>query len=413
DCGTTQGIYVSDIIEEGDIVESLSERLRGRTAMEAIADPNTGEVLVDAGVDISDEAAVKIEAAGIKRVGIRSPLFCESRRGICAQCYGRDMASGKLVEEGTAVGIIAAQSIGEPGTQITMRTFHTGGVAGKYLTGVAEVKKKKQESLRELHDDIRRGLVSLEEDIEGVERERVRAVQAVLKVLEDQVRGLLRVVELFEARKPKGQAIITEVAGRVNDIETKGLKRVVIHSTHSASDTAEISGEVLAEDVLGQDSEVAFAAGTDLTDKAARKIKDMGVEEVALRKTYLVPYRGNLEVNIGDDLEAGDRLTEGPLDPHKVLELRGVRGVVDYLTREIQSVYRAQGVSINDKHVEVIIRQMLKRRKIRHAGDTKFLPGQMADKFEFEEENTRVREMDPPGSEATADWVLLGKGQAR
>ena len=412
DCGTTQGIYVSDIIEEGDVVESLSERLRGRTAMEAIADPNTGEVLVDAGLDISDEAAVKIEAAGIKRVGIRSPLFCESRRGICAQCYGRDMASGKLVEEGTAVGIIAAQSIGEPGTQITMRTFHTGGIAGKYLTGVAEVKKKKQESLRELHDDIRRGLVSLEEDIEGVERERVRAVQAVLKVLEDQVRGLLRVVELFEARKPKGQAIITEVAGRVNDIETKGLKRVVIHSTHSASDTSEISGEVLAEDVLGQDNEVAFAAGTDLTDKAARKIKDMGVQEVALRKTYLVPYRGNLEVNIGDDLEAGDRLTEGPLDPHKVLELRGVRGVVDYLTREIQSVYRAQGVSINDKHVEVIVRQMLKRRKIRHAGDTKFLPGQMADKFEFEEENTRVREMDPPGSEATADWVLLGITEA-
>jgi len=412
DCGTSQGSYVSEILEEGDVVEPLYERIRGRVASEPIADPKTGEIIAEANTEISDEAAAQIEQLGIKRVGIRSPLFCESRRGICAQCYGRDMASGKVVEEGTAAGIIAAQSIGEPGTQITMRTFHTGGVAGKYLTGVAEVKKKKQESLRELHDDIRRGIVSLEEDVEGMERERVRAVQAVLKVLEDQVRGLLRVVELFEARKPKGQAIITSVAGTVHDIETKGLKRVVIHSRHSTQDVSEIAGEVLAEDVLGEGSDVLYAKGAEISDKAAKKIKELGVEEVSLRKHYLVPYRGNLEVNVGDELEAGDRLTEGPLDPHKVLELRGVRGVADYLIREIQSVYRAQGVSINDKHIEVIVRQMLKRRKIRHAGDTKFLPGQMADKFEFEEENTRVREMDPPGTAATADWVLLGITEA-
>ena len=412
DCGTTQGIYVSEIIEEGDVVEALSDRIRGRTAIEPIADPNTGEVIVDIGQQISDLDAKRIEQLGIKKVGIRSPLFCESKRGICSQCYGRDMATGGEVEEGTAVGIIAAQSIGEPGTQITMRTFHTGGIAGKYLTGVAEVKKKKQESLRELHDDIRRGLVSLEEDIEGMERERVRAVQAVLKVLEDQVRGLLRVVELFEARKPKGQAIITEVAGIVKDIETKGLKRVVIHSVHGTEDTSGIAGEVLAEPVMDGSGEVAYPAGTEVTDRIAKKIKEMGVEEVVLRKTYLVPYRGNLEVNIGDQVEAGDRLTEGPLDPHKVLELRGVRGVVDYMTREIQSVYRAQGVSINDKHVEVIIRQMLKRRKIRFPGDTRFLPGQIVDKFEFEAENAHVREMDPPGTEATADWVLLGITEA-
>jgi DNA-directed RNA polymerase subunit beta' len=322
------------------------------------------------------------------------------------------MALGKLVETGVAVGIVAAQSIGEPGTQITMRTFHTGGVAGKYLTGVAEVKKKKQESLRELHDDIRQGLVSLEEDVEGMERERVRAVQAVLKVLEDQVRGLLRVVELFEARKPKGQAIITEIGGKVVDIETKGLKRVVIHSKHPMERLSEVLGETLAEDILGKKSEVAFAAGTEISEKVAKKIRDLGVKEVALRKTHLVPYRGNLEVNIGDEVEAGDRLTEGPLDPHKVLELRGVRGVMDYLVREIQSVYKSQGVSISDKHIEIIVRQMLKRRKIRFAGDTKFLPGQIADKFEFEDENTRVRAMDPPGSEATADWVLLGITEA-
>ncbi|MGB9588297.1 MAG: hypothetical protein ACPL7O_08965, partial [Armatimonadota bacterium] len=376
DCGTTQGVYVSEIVEEGEVIETLSERIRGRTALEPIVDPNTGEIIVDANEEISDDAAATIQASGIKRVGIRSPLTCELRQGICSRCYGRDMAVGKPVEVGVAAGIIAAQSIGEPGTQLTMRTFHTGGVAGKYLTGVAEVKKKKQESLRELHEDIRRGLVSFEEDTEGLERERVRAVQAVLKVLEDQVRGLLRVVELFEARKPKGQAIITEVAGKVVDIETKGFKRVIIHSTLPASDPSKLVNEVLAEDILSDDGEVIIAANTELTDRLARKIKDLGIEEVTVRKTHLVPYRGNLEVNIGDIVEAGDRLTEGPLDPHKVLELRGVRGVMDYLVREIQSVYKSQGVSINDKHIEIIVRQMLKRRKIRDPGDTRFLPGQ-------------------------------------
>ncbi|MHB0913921.1 MAG: DNA-directed RNA polymerase subunit beta' [Armatimonadota bacterium] len=411
DCGTSQGVYVAQIVEEGDVVETVAERIRGRFASEPIADPGTGEVLVDSGEEITDELAEKIEKLGIKRVGIRSPVTCELRQGICAKCYGRDMATGRLVETGVAVGIIAAQSIGEPGTQLTMRTFHTGGVAGKYLTGVAEVKKKKQESLRELHDDIRQGLVSFEEDEgHGMEREKIRAVQAVLKVLEDQVRGLLRVVELFEARKPKGQAIITEVAGKVVDIETKGLKRVVIHSRQSTEETSALVGEVLAEPIFAEDGEVAFPVGTEFNDRAAKKLKESGVEEVILRKTHLVPYRGNLEVNIGDEVLAGDRLTEGPLDPHKVLELRGVRGVLDYMTREIQNVYRSQGVSINDKHVETIIRQMLKRRKIRFAGDAAFLPGQIVDKFEFEDENARVREAG--GTEATADWVLLGITEA-
>jgi DNA-directed RNA polymerase subunit beta' len=412
DCGTTQGVYVSEIVEDGEVIETLSERIRGRCALEPIVNPETGEVIVEANEEISDDAAETIERLGIKRVGIRSPLTCELRQGICSRCYGRDMAVGKLVEVGVAVGIIAAQSIGEPGTQLTMRTFHTGGVAGKYLTGVAEVKKKKQESLRELHEDIRRGLISFEEDVEGMERERVRAVQAVLKVLEDQVQGLLRVVELFEARKPKGQAIITELPGKVAAIETKGLKRVVIHARVPTSDHSKLINEVLAEDVLSDDGEVIAKAGTELKEALISKIKDAGIEEVVIRKTHLVPYRGNLEVNVGDTVEAGDRLTEGPLDPHKVLELRGVRGVMDYLVREIQSVYKSQGVSINDKHIEIIIRQMLKRRKIRDPGDTRFLPGQIVDRFVFEDENARVRAMDPPGREATADWVLLGITEA-
>lgn len=411
DCGTTQGIYVSAIIEENEVLETLSERIKGRCTFEPIIDPNTGEVLVEQGEEISDEMATKIEQLGITRVGIRSPVTCELRQGICAKCYGRDMAFGKLVETGVAVGIIAAQSIGEPGTQLTMRTFHTGGIAGQYLTGVAGVKRKKEESLRELHSDIRQGLVSLEDE-EGVEKERSRSIQAFLKVLEDQVGGLLRVVELFEARKPKGQAIVTDYAGKVVDIETKGLKRVIIHSTFSIDDAVVALGETLAEPILDADGEVIVPADTELTEKVLRKLQEAGAQEVTIRKAYLVPHRGTLEVHVGDELEAGDRLTEGPLDPHRVLELRGVRGVLDYLNREIQSVYRSQGTSINDKHVETIIRQMLKRRKIRSPGDTKFLPGQIVDKFEFEDENARIRAMDPPGTEATADWVLLGITEA-
>jgi len=411
DCGTANGVYVSLIEEGGDVIETVADRVRGRTALEDIFVPGQDEPLVAAGEIITDDMAKAIDAAGITRVGIRSPLTCELRQGICTKCYGRDMAIGRAVESGTAVGIIAAQSIGEPGTQLTMRTFHTGGVAGKYLTGVAEVKKKKQESLRDLHDDIRRGLVSFEDGDQGMERERVRAVQAVLKVLEDQVRGLLRVVELFEARKPKGQAIITEVAGTVTDIETRGLKRVVIHTEMPTFDTSMLAGEITVDDIINpKNGETLVEAGTELTEKLARKIKDAGVEVVRLRKTHLVPYRGNLEVQVGQEVQAGDRLTEGPLDPHKVLELQGVRGVMEYLVREIQSVYKSQGVDINDKHVEIIVRQMLKKRKVLESGDTRFLPGQIVDKFDFDDENTRVRDLG--GTEATAEWVLLGITEA-
>ncbi|MGQ9456462.1 MAG: DNA-directed RNA polymerase subunit beta' [Armatimonadota bacterium] len=411
DCGTVNGVYVTEIVEDGEVIETLVDRIKGRTALEDIYLPGQDEPYVRANELISDQQAKVIAESGITRVGIRSPLTCELPYGVCSMCYGRDMATGKLVEVGTAVGVIAAQSIGEPGTQLTMRTFHTGGVAGKYLTGVAEVKKKKQESLRDLHEDIRKGLVSLDEGIEGAERERARAVQAVLKVLEDQVSGLLRVVELFEARKPKGQAIITEVAGKVVDIETRGLKRVVIHFEKATHDPSALAGEVLVEDVIDPETgEVIAQAGTELTEKLVRRINEAGVEVVKLRKTYLVPYRGNLEVEAGQEVQAGDRLTEGPLDPHKVLELQGVRGVMEYLIREIQSVYKSQGVDINDKHIEIIVRQMLKKRRIVDPGDTRFLPGQIVDKFDFEMENRRVRASG--GTEATGEWVLLGITEA-
>jgi DNA-directed RNA polymerase subunit beta' len=409
ECGTTNGIWVATVIEGREIVEHLSDRIKGRTTIEPIFHPETGEELVATGVQITDEEAKQIEALGIKQVGIRSPFYCELRQGICAQCYGRDLATGKLVEVGTAVGIIAAQSIGEPGTQLTMRTFHTGGVAGEYLTGVAEVKKKKQETLKQLHDDIEQGLVSLEE---SAERERVKAVQAVLKVLEEQVRGLLRVVELFESRKPKGQAIISEIEGTIAEIESTGLKRVVIHSEISLEGGEKITGETAAVDILDSGGEVLVRAGQEISDKLSKKIRDEGITSVRLRKSHLVPYRGFLEVQPGQHVSAGDRLTEGPLDPQKVLDLQGVRGVQEYLVREIQAVYKTQGVDINDKHVEIICRQMLKKRRIKESGDTNFLPGQVVDKFAFEDENRRVRELDPPGTEATADWLLLGITEA-
>ena len=447
DCGTELGIYQEEIKDGGEAVEKLSERIYGRYALEDIAypagHPKAGEILVAKGDLIKQERAKEIEESGLKRIGVRSPFTCELRMGICAKCYGLDLANSKDVDTGVAVGIIAAQSIGEPGTQLTMRTFHSGGIAQKQLTGVANVRARKQEALKELHNDISRGLVSLESQEEttaaapsttGVDRERVRAVQAVLKVLEDQVGGLLRVVELFEARKPKGQAIVTEYAGVIAEIEQKGLRRVIVHTPVELDEHSNtgVAGETLAEDLyLGPHADAealekmtvtqakrateipeTLVAGTELTDKHLKKIREMGITEIKIRKASLVPYRGQLQVKQGDVVEAGDRLTEGPLDPQKVLDLQGTRGVQNYIVREIQAVYKSQGVDINDKHVEVIARQMLRKRKIKNQGDTEFLPGQMVDKFEFEDANKRVREMDPPGTEATADWLLLGITEA-
>ena len=443
DCGTELGIYQEEIRDGNEVVEPLNLRIYGRFALEDILYPEghskAGETVVAKGELITQDLSKEIEfGAKLKRIGVRSPFTCELRMGICARCYGLDLANSKLVEPGVAVGIIAAQSIGEPGTQLTMRTFHSGGIAQKQLTGVANVRARKQEALKELHNDISRGLVSLEPNEEtqattatGVDRERVRAVQAVLKVLEDQVGGLLRVVELFEARKPKGQAIVTEFAGIVAEIEQKGLRRVIIHTPYPIEETTgtALSGETLAEDLyLGPHADTegmtpsaakrateipeTLTAGTEITDKHIKKIKEVGITEIKIRKAILVPYRGQLQVKQGDIVEAGDRLTEGPLDPQKVLDLQGIRGVQNYVVREIQAVYKSQGVDINDKHIEVIARQMLRKRRIKNAGDSEFLPGQMVDKFEFIDSNKRVSEMDPPGTESTADWLLLGITEA-
>lgn len=469
DCHTAYGTQIQEILEGGDILEKLSERCRGRYSLDGINNPITGEVLVPINEEISDATArdldtfriatdniISIETGEVylkkgeattldeaqklleksvrratshrkdkaadsiyditssMRIQVRSVLTCVLRQGVCAKCYGRDLAAGRLVDIGVAVGIIAAQSIGEPGTQLTMRTFHTGGVAGKYLTGVANVKQGRQRALRELHDDIRKGIVDFG-DAEGSERERVRSIQSVLKVLEDQVSGLLRVVELFESRKPKGQAIITEHAGIISAIEAKGLRNVVIHSpvelTEAHATTGLGNDAIAAEDILDDSGEPIVKAGEHIKDTDLRKIIKAGIKNLFLRRAYLVPYRGDLQIEEEQEVFPGDSLTEGPLDPQKVLELKGTRGVQEYLIREIQSVYKSHaGVDINDKHIEVIVRQMLRKRKVRNPGGSRFLPGQIVDKFVFEDENTRVR--NHGGVEATADWVLLGITEA-
>jgi len=393
-----------------DTFEELDVRIIGRTAAVDVIHPETNEIIVAAGRLITEKLAGEIVDAGIVEVTIRSPLTCELRRGVCAKCYGRDLATRRSVEIGTAIGIIAAQSIGEPGTQLTMRTFHTGGVAGEYITGVADVKKRKQQALHSLNEDINQGLVSLDM-VGGGGRARRKAIKEMLKVLESSVHGLLRVVELFEARTPKGQAITAKVDGEVAEIDTSGLRTVIIHSKHSLDDLKAIRGERLAKDIIAPDGKTVLAkAGQKLLKKVRARLRKAGAETVEIATSHLVPYRGELYVQEDTEVRAGDRLTTGPMDPQAILEMKGVRGVQDYLLREVQAVYKAQGVTINDKHMEVIIRQMLRKRKIRDHGDTRFLPGEIVDRLDFEDENRRVRELG--GTEATAEPILLGITQA-
>ncbi len=305
DCGTTNGITVDEVKDGSEVIENLRERIIGRWAAKDITHPQTGEVLVLQRHEISEDDADRIMESGLKSVEIRSVLTCKTRYGVCKGCYGRNLATGKVVEIGEAVGIIAAQSIGEPGTQLTMRTFHTGGVAG---------------------DDI--------------------------------TQGLPRVEELFEARKPKGQAIIAEIGGVVHLGENRGRRELEIMN---------------------------------------------GMED---RVVYPIPYGSRIKAQEGHLVEAGDELTEGSVNPHDMLKVKGMRGVQLYLLREVQRVYRLQGVDINDKHIEVMVRQMLRKVKIEESGDTTMLPGGLIDVFDFEEENTRVINLG--GEPATARPTLLG-----
>ena len=305
DCGTDEGIEVKAFTDGKEIIEKLKDRIIGRTALLDICHPETGRVIVEQDCEISEDAAEAIEAAGIESVAIRSVMTCHSKTGVCAKCYGRNLATGEGVNIGEAVGITAAQSIGEPGTQLTMRTFHTGGVAGSDIT-----------------------------------------------------HGLPRVEELFEARKPKGLAVICEADGTVVSV--------------------------------------------DPTMDNKTQVKVRGEEE----KVYEVPYGARICVAEGDYILAGDNITKGPLDPKDILRLNGVEGVYQYLLKEVQRVYKQQGVDINDKHIEVIVGQMLSKMKVNDAGDTGLLPGGQYSKVEIEEANEAV--IADGGKPAEAERLLLG-----
>ena len=285
------GMWIKAFTDGREVIESLEERITGRYSCEDIVDEN-GNVIVKANHMITPRRAAEVMKTGVEKVKIRTILTCKSHIGVCAKCYGANMATGEPVQVGEAVGIIAAQSIGEPGTQLTMRTFHTGGVAG---------------------DDI--------------------------------TQGLPRVEELFEARKPKGLAIIAEFGGVVSIKDTKKKREVIITNN-----------------------------------------------ETGESKAYLIPYGSRIKVSDGQVLEAGDELTEGSVNPHDILKIKGVRAVQDYMIQEVQRVYRLQGVEINDKHIEVIVRQMLKKVRIENNGDTEFLPGTMVDLLEFNDVNEKMIE---------------------
>ncbi|MGN0784867.1 MAG: DNA-directed RNA polymerase subunit beta' [Candidatus Aphodomorpha sp.] len=301
-----KGMVITEIREGNKLIEPLKARVIGRYTVEPVVDPTTGELIVGADEMISFEQAERIEKAGVKSVVCRSVFTCRSDHGVCAKCYGANLATGGSVDIGEAVGIIAAQAIGEPGTQLTMRTFHTGGVASA----------------------------------------------------EDITQGLPRVEELFEARKPKGLAVITEINGVVHIDDSKKRREAIVTSEDGESES------------------------------------------------YLIPFGSKLKVQDGDTVEAGDELTEGSVNPHDILKIKGIKGVQAYLLKEVQSVYRLQGVEISDKHIEVIIRQMLRKVQIEDAGDTSMLPGELIDIFRFEEENEKVVEND--GQPAIAKRKLLG-----
>ncbi len=305
-------MWVKAFMDGKEEIESLQERITGRFSCETIKNAK-GEVIVKANHMITPKRAARVVNEGVKEDGksydsvkIRTILTCKCHIGVCAKCYGANMATGEPVQVGESVGIIAAQSIGEPGTQLTMRTFHTGGVAGGDIT-----------------------------------------------------QGLPRVEELFEARKPKGLAIITEIKGIATLKDTKKKREIIV---------------------------------TDNEDGNS--------------KTYLIPYGSRIKVQDGQYLEAGDELTEGSVNPHDILKIKGVRAVQDYMIQEVQRVYRLQGVEINDKHIEVIVRQMLKKIRIEDNGDTEFLPGTLVDVLDYEEENEKLIE---EGKEpADGKQVMLG-----
>jgi len=489
DCGTLDGILVSSLTEGGEIIEPLGDRILGRTALDDVLDPVTDEVLVEANEEITEALVQKIENAGIEKLRIRSVLTCQSKRGICASCYGRDLARGHLVNLGEAVGVIAAQSIGEPGTQLTMRTFHIGGTASR---------RAEQTSLEARFDGVlkyinlntvvdrvghhvvmnRNGEVAVVDET-GRERERYGVVYgARLRVPPE---GAVTQGTLLAEWDPYTVPILTEISGTVKfgDIlegvtmeeqldEVTGLSRKVIIESKSADKrpritlkdqegkTAKLSGGAAARYMLPVGANIVLAEGDmvsagdvlakiprettktkDITGGLprvaelfeARKPKEFAIiseidgvvaygkdskgkrklivtPEIGEPREYLIPKGKHISVHEGDHVKAGESLMDGSSNPHDILRVLGEKELAKYLVDEVQEVYRLQGVKINDKHIEVIVRQMLRRIRIKEVGDTRFLLDDQVERWQFEEENARV--LEDGGKPAVGEPLMLG-----
>jgi DNA-directed RNA polymerase subunit beta' len=483
DCGTALGIYVEPIIESGEIIEPLRDRIVGRVALEDQRDYE-GSVIVEINNEITEDLASAIQAAGIERVKIRSVLTCESKRGVCQLCYGRNLATGRLVERGEAVGIISAQSIGEPGTQLTMRTFHVGGTA----TGSSEQSKQDAKSagfvrflgvntVRNARGELiamnRNGILAIVDD-KNREKERYQVVYGAKILVEDgapvkanqdllewdpytfsiltEVTGVIHFKELQEGVTMQEQ--VDEISGNmqlvvIDSPDEKRMPQILVrpHGGHKSDekrylmpthahlmvrDGEEVhAGDVLAKiprattktkDITGglprvvelfearKPRETAIIAEINGTvkygevSKGQRKIYI--ISDDGEQKEYSIPRGVHINVQEGERVRSGDPLMDGPRNPHDILHVLGEQELQKYLVNEIQEVYRLQGVNINDKHLEVISRQMMRWVKVEDIGDTEFLPEEVVDKFKFREENQRV--LDAGGRPATGKAVLLG-----
>ena len=481
DCGTLRGIRAEAIIRNGEVVESLRDRIVGCTSLDDIVDPVEGTVIVEANQEINEDLAGQVQLSGLSQVKIRSPLTCETRRGICIKCYGRNLAIGKTVEIGEAVGVIAAQSIGEPGTQLTMRTFHVGGTARleqetKHAANI-DGTIKYSEDLRVIKN--RAGeLISMKRqpaDLHIIdERGREVASYQIVYGAHVKVKDGQKVKEddILATWDPFTFAILTEVSGTINyiDIEegktvedeidkVSGQRRLVVRDTDEKNqprleirkgskalktyqmpiranivveDKQEVeAGDIIAKiprettktkDIVGglprivelfearRPSETAVMSEINGTVKfgtisrGKRKLFVTGEDNV--EHEYEIPRGTHINVQEGDIVKAGEPLMDGPLNPHDILRVLGMEALQEYLVNEIQEVYRLQGVNINDKHIEVIVRQMLRWVKIREVGDTNFLLEEQVDRFRYNDENQRVRDED--GQPAVGDPLLLG-----
>ncbi len=379
DCVNPNGLLFREQPEDRGLLEPLRERVAGRFLAGVAVHPETGEVLAESSTLLDEDTLDKLTEQGVSSFYVRSPMLCNSRVGVCQKCYGRSLATGRPVELGEAVGIIAAQSIGEPGTQLTMRTFHTGGVAGQDITS-----------------------------------------------------GLPRVEELFEARAPKGQAVIAEIDGQVSILREGEIRKVRLTARETFRDEYELPAGartiVKDGDEVEEGAELATlpAAEDEATkpkqrpairarvagrvERKARARKIGIVYEHEDVREYAIPAAARLRLDEGAQVQGGDQITEGAVNPQDMLRILGVDAVHRYLVTEVQQVYRAQGVNINDKHIEVIVRQMLRRVRIEHPGDSDLLAGELIDRFAYEELNQRLL---TAGQEpATAQSVLLGVTRA-